>query len=87
MLNSLVNFFTAHIPYWPLVCFSLLILAGFNLPVSEDAVIVLSAGVTLSDSSLVIPSVTPADKTITASSETGRLNPARIRREKHTNGQ
>ena len=55
MLNSLVNFFTAHIPYWPLVCFSLLILAGFNLPVSEDAVIVLSAGVTLSDSSLVIP--------------------------------
>ena len=55
MLNSLVNLFTAHIPYWPLVCFSLLILAGFNLPVSEDAVIVLSAGVTLSDSSLVIP--------------------------------
>ena len=55
MLNSLVNFFTAHIPYWPLVCFSLLILAGFNLPVSEDAVIVLSAGVTFSDSSLVIP--------------------------------
>lgn len=55
MLNSLVNFFTTHIPYWPLVCFSLLILAGFNLPVSEDAVIVLSAGVTLSDNSLIIP--------------------------------
>ena len=55
MFNSLVNFFTAHIPYWPLVCFSLLLLAGFNIPVSEDAVIILSAGVTFTDRSLILP--------------------------------
>ena len=55
MFNSLVNFFTAHIPYWPLVCFSLLLLAGFNIPVSEDAVIILSAGVSFTDSSLILP--------------------------------
>ncbi len=55
MLNSLVDFFTAHIPYWPLVSFFLLLLAGLNLPVSEDAVVILSAGVAFTDESLIVP--------------------------------
>lgn len=55
MFDALVNFFSAHIPYWPLVCFFLLILAGFNIPISEDAVIILTAGVSFADRSLLIP--------------------------------
>lgn len=55
MLNSLVNFFTSHIPYWPLVSFFILLLAGLNLPVSEDAVIILSAGVAFTEPSLIVP--------------------------------
>lgn len=55
MLNALVDFFTAHIPYWPLVSFFLLLLAGLNLPVSEDAVVILSAGVAFADESLIVP--------------------------------
>ncbi len=55
MFDALVNFFSAHIPYWPLVCFFLLILAGFNIPISEDAVIILTAGVSFADHSLLIP--------------------------------
>lgn len=55
MFQTLVSFFSAHIPYWPLVCFILLLVAGFNVPVSEDAVIILTAGVSFTDHSLLIP--------------------------------
>ena len=55
MLDSLVNLFTAYVSYWPLASFFILLLAGFNIPVSEDAVIILSAGVAFADHALVIP--------------------------------
>jgi membrane protein DedA with SNARE-associated domain len=55
MLDSIVNLFTAYVSYWPLASFFILLLAGFNIPVSEDAVIILSAGVAFADRSLIIP--------------------------------
>ncbi len=55
MLDSLVNTFTTYITYWPLASFFILLLAGVNVPVSEDAIIILSAGISFADHSLIIP--------------------------------
>lgn len=55
MFDTLMNFCSAYFSYWPLACFILLLFAGFNVPVSEDAVIIISAGVVAADRSLLIP--------------------------------
>lgn len=55
MLDSMVNLFTAYVSYWPLACFIILVLAGCNVPVSEDALIIFSAGIAFTDRTLIIP--------------------------------
>lgn len=56
MVQSFINFFTTYVSsYWPVVVFILLLFAGLNLPVSEDALIVLSAGISFADHRLIIP--------------------------------
>lgn len=54
-MDFLLANLTAHISYWPLVAFLVLIPAGFNLPISEDAVIILSAAVAQADHKILLP--------------------------------
>lgn len=54
-MNALVEFISSYVSYWPLAVFLLLILAGFNLPVSEDAVIILSATMVHQNTKLFLP--------------------------------
>ena len=54
-MDSILAFFSSYISYWPLVCFSALFLAGFNLPISEDVLIVMSALIAYEDRALLIP--------------------------------
>ena len=54
-MEQIIAFITSYVPYWPVVCFFALLLAGFNLPVSEDAMIILSATFVQADKSLLIP--------------------------------
>ncbi|WP_147615513.1 DedA family protein [Treponema pectinovorum] len=55
MFDALMNFFTAYFHYWPVTCFILLLFAGLNFPIPEDAVIIISAGIAAADHSLLIP--------------------------------
>lgn len=54
-MDSIIAFISTYITYWPLVCFFSLILAGLNLPVSEDVMIVMSALIASQDDKLLIP--------------------------------
>ncbi len=54
-MDSIINFISQYVSYWPLVAFGGLLLSGLNLPVSEDAIIILSATFAQSDSSILIP--------------------------------
>ncbi|MCR4940572.1 MAG: DedA family protein [Treponemataceae bacterium] len=54
-MESIIAFFSSYFSYWPLVCFFALLLAGFNLPISEDVLIVMSALIAYEDPSLLIP--------------------------------
>lgn len=54
-MNSILAFIGTYIHYWPLVCFCALILAGFNIPVSEDVMIVMSALIASHDGKQLIP--------------------------------
>lgn len=54
-MEQIIAFITSYVPYWPVVCFFALLLAGFNLPISEDAMIILSATFVQADKSLLIP--------------------------------
>jgi len=54
-MDSIIAFFSSYFTYWPLVCFFALVLAGFNLPISEDVLIVMSALIAYEDNSLLIP--------------------------------
>lgn len=54
-MDLLISYLTAHISYWPLVAFLVLIPAGFNLPISEDAVIILSAAVAQANHKILFP--------------------------------
>ena len=54
-MDSILAFFSSYISYWPLVCFIALFLAGFNLPISEDVLIVMSALIAYEDRALLIP--------------------------------
>lgn len=56
-MDFFLEFFSAHIGYWPLVVFFALLLAGVNIPVSEDAIIILSAGVCIGDEKLIAPTL------------------------------
>lgn len=54
-MNSILAFFNTYISYWPITVFLALLLAGFNLPISEDAMIILSATIVHEDKKLLIP--------------------------------
>ena len=54
-MDSIIAFFSSYFTYWPLVCFLSLILAGFNLPISEDVLIVMSALIAHEDPAQLIP--------------------------------
>lgn len=54
-MESIIAFFSNYFTYWPLVCFFSLLLSGFNLPISEDVLIVISALISYEDRSLLIP--------------------------------
>ena len=55
VMEAILAFFSSYFSYWPLVCFCALLLAGFNLPISEDVLIVMSALITHENKSLLIP--------------------------------
>ena len=54
-MDSILAFVSNYFTYWPLVCFFALLLAGFNLPISEDVLIVMSALIAYEDRSQLIP--------------------------------
>ena len=54
-MDQIIEFITSYVSYWPAVCFFALLLAGLNLPISEDAMIILSATFVQADESLIIP--------------------------------
>lgn len=54
-MDSIISFISAYVSYWPLAVFVALILAGLNLPVSEDALIILSAAMVHENKNLLIP--------------------------------
>lgn len=54
-MEAIVSFISSYISYWPLVCFLALLLAGFNLPISEDVLIVMSAIISANDRDMLIP--------------------------------
>ncbi|MBO4704724.1 MAG: DedA family protein [Spirochaetaceae bacterium] len=54
-MESIITFFSSYFTYWPLVCFFALLLAGLNLPISEDVLIVMSALIAYEDHSQLIP--------------------------------
>ena len=55
VLDSFINFFTQYLDYWPLACAVMLLFAGINIPVSEDAMIILSAGIAANDRTMIVP--------------------------------
>lgn len=54
-MDQILAFISSYISYWPLVCFIALLLAGFNFPISEDALIILSAAFVHADKKLLLP--------------------------------
>ena len=40
-MHIILEFIDLHIGYAPMVFFTLLILAGFNIPISEDAIVIM----------------------------------------------
>jgi membrane protein DedA with SNARE-associated domain len=54
-MHAVVSVISTHIAYAPLFVFGALILAGFNLPMSEDLLIITSAFIARADHSLLLP--------------------------------
>lgn len=54
-MDAILSFISTYVTYWPLVCFLALFLAGFNVPISEDVLIIMSAIISAKDRSLLIP--------------------------------
>lgn len=52
-----LDFFLTHVSYWPLAAFCALLLAGLNIPVSEDAIIIASAAICNDNPKLLIPTL------------------------------
>lgn len=53
-MDAILVFISTYIHYWPLVCFCALLLAGFNIPISEDVMIVMSALLSAHDGKMLI---------------------------------
>ncbi|MCQ2578390.1 MAG: VTT domain-containing protein [Treponema sp.] len=53
----IIDFFASYIHYWPLAAFVALLLAGFNLPVSEDAILIASAAICQDNKKLILPTI------------------------------
>lgn len=56
-MENILLFLQGYITYFPLTIFFALILGGFNLPVSEDLLIITSALLVKNDKSLLIPTL------------------------------
>lgn len=54
-MEAIISFISSYIGYWPLVCFLALLLAGFNVPISEDVLIIMSAIISANDREMLIP--------------------------------
>ncbi len=54
-MEAILAFISSYIHYWPLVCFFALLLAGFNVPISEDLLIIMSAVIASKDRSFLFP--------------------------------
>lgn len=54
-MDSILTFISSYIHYWPLVCFFALLLAGFNIPISEDVMIVMSSLIATHDNKMLLP--------------------------------
>ena len=54
-MEALLEFISSYVSYWPLAVFLLLLLAGLNLPISEDALIILSAAMVHQNPKLLLP--------------------------------
>lgn len=54
-MEAILSFISTYISYWPLVCFLALLLAGFNIPISEDIMIIMSAIISANDRSFLLP--------------------------------
>lgn len=53
----ITEFFLSNVSYWPLAVFIALFLAGFNLPISEDALIIASAAICQEKPELLVPTL------------------------------
>ncbi len=56
-MNSILLFVQSYISFYPLTVFICLLLGGFNLPISEDVLIITSALLAKTDKNLLIPSL------------------------------
>lgn len=54
-MDAILEFISSYVSYWPITVFTLLILAGFNLPISEDALIILSVAMVHKTPQLLFP--------------------------------
>lgn len=53
----IIDFLSSNISFWPLVAFTCLVLAGFNVPISEDAIIIASAGICQDNPKMILPTI------------------------------
>lgn len=53
----MLDFLLTYLHYLPLAAFIALVLAGLNIPVSEDAIIVASAAICYENPKLLIPTI------------------------------
>lgn len=54
-MDVIIEFISTYVHFWPLVCFCALLLAGFNIPISEDVMIIMSALISIQDPIWLIP--------------------------------
>ncbi len=57
IMETIINFLSSYISYWPITVFIALLLAGINFPISEDAIIIISAGFCQEDKSILVPTL------------------------------
>lgn len=55
MFEELMTYISSNVTYAPFIIFGLLLLAGFNIPVSEDLMIILSATLAIKNPEYVYP--------------------------------
>ncbi len=79
-MPALCSGVSAYFSYFPLVVFLSLLLAGFNLPMSEDLLIITSALVARADHSLIVPLYAAIYAGVVASDHIGYWIGTRIRK-------